>query len=82
MAFMSLAVIEGLLAYPWREPSPVVDTLVVPVGMLCLHDGVRQLRYLAVVGPGSSESPPVSSPRPSCWQPSGGSHRFLSPTVL
>ncbi len=45
MALVSLAVIEGLLAYPVAGAQVRWSTLlIIPVGMLCLHDGVRQLR--------------------------------------
>jgi len=42
---VSLAVLEGLLAYPVAGTEIfMAAVLAVPVGLLCLHDGVRQLR--------------------------------------
>ncbi len=44
LALVSLAVLEGLLAYPVAGAQVRWSSLLlVPVGMLCLHDGVRQL---------------------------------------
>ena len=52
MALVSLAVIEGLLAYPVAGAQVRWSTLlIIPVGMLCLHDGVCLLRSFAVVRP-------------------------------
>jgi len=45
VAAASLAVLEGLLAYPVAGAQVKWCSLLsVPAGMLCLHDGVRQLR--------------------------------------
>ncbi len=45
VALVALAVLEGLLAYPVAGAQVRWSTLLmVPAGMLCLHDGVGQLR--------------------------------------
>ena len=47
VALASLAVLEGLLAYPVAGAQVWWSSLLlVPAGMLCLHDGVRQVHVL------------------------------------
>jgi hypothetical protein len=45
VAVVALAVVESLIAYPVSGSQVSwASVLIVPAGMLCLHDGVRQLR--------------------------------------
>jgi hypothetical protein len=45
VAVVALALLEGLIAFPVAASQTFwAALLIVPTGMLCLHDGVRQLR--------------------------------------